>query len=162
MNRRKMIAGSLHVTAGAALAGPAMAQQSAAQANPATQAFLAAHEGAFDSARRLDFLLPEGLAIVHDVPFPLDHDAYADHLAFHRDSWEAHEWIAQTVQTMALAEDSAVVSCFFNERGKPQGSGFRQRPGFATATCVRTGDGWKALSVHFSALRSQVLDASPS
>ena len=161
-NRRQFVAATSMAMAGAALAGPALAQGEQGQPSAAAQAFLAAHAGAFDKARRLAFLLPEGLAIVHDVPFPLDHAGYADHLEFHRGNWDAHEWIAESVETVMHGVDHAVVSCYFNERGKPRDAGFRLRPGFATATCVRTPAGWKALSVHFSSLRSQVLDASPS
>lgn len=47
-------------------------------------------------------------------------------------------------------------------RARQSSAGFRLRPGFATATCVLANGEWRALSVHFSSLRLQVLDASPS
>lgn len=160
--RRSFIVGS--TLALAAIAAPARlsAGAKAATTSEAAKAFLAAHEGPFDPARRLAFLLPEGLAVVHDVPFALDHASYGDHLAFHGESWDLLELVPQGVETVAVSGDSAVVSCFFIERGKPRDAGFRLRPGFATANCVRIDGVWRALAVHFSSLRSQVLDASPS
>lgn len=130
--------------------------------SPAAKAFLVAHSGAFDQLRRLRFLLTDGLAVVHDVPFPLDHAAYADHVAFHGENWELLELVPQSVETVAVSRENAIVSCFFLERGKPKNAGFRLRPGFATATCMLVDGEWQALSVHFSSLRSQILDASPS
>ncbi len=163
IERRDFLVASTLGAASLMAASPLKAGAAAAQAaSPAAQAFLAAHSGAFDRARRLDFLLPQGLAVVHDVPFPLDHAAYADHLAFHAQNWELLEFAPQGVETVAVSEANAVVSCFFLERGKPKDAGFRLRPGFATATCVVVDGEWRALSVHFSSMRSQILDASPS
>lgn len=161
-NRRQFVAASSIAVASATVAAPSFAGTQAGADSAPARAFLAAHQGSFDTAKRLDFLLPDGLAVVHDVPFPLDHTGYADHLAFHADSWDAHEWIPESVETVMHGDDRAVVSCYFNERGKPRDVGFRQRPGFATATCMIHEGEWKALNVHFSALRSQVLGASPS
>jgi hypothetical protein len=161
--RRQFLIGSTAALAAAAL--PARLGATAltgAGASDAANAFLAAHAGAFDAARRHAFLLPEGFAVVHDVPFPLDHDAYGDHLAFHGQSWERLEFMPQQLQTLMVSADNAVVSCYFLERGKPRDAGFRLRAGFATATCVSVAGEWRALGVHFSPLRSQILDASPS
>jgi hypothetical protein len=161
--RRHFLIGSTAALATAALSGRlAAAAQATAGTSDAASAFLAAHGGTFDAARRLAFLLPEGLAVVHDVPFPLDHAGYGDHLAFHGESWERLEFMPQQLQTLTVSADNAVVSCYFLERGKPRDAGFRLRAGFATATCVKAAGEWRALSVHFSSLRSQILDASPS
>lgn len=163
-NRRNFVAGSSIAAVGIGLSSPVFAQgaSSRATSDAPAHAFLVAHEGEFDASARLAFLLPDGLAVVHDVPFPLDHLAYGDHLAFHAESWSGLEWIAQSVETVWHGSDHAVVSCFFNDRGKPHDAGFRQRPGFATVNCILADGAWKAVSVHFSSLRSQILAASPS
>lgn len=162
IERRDFLVASTLGAASLVAGGPLAAAAAAQPASPAAAAFLAAHAGAFDQGRRLGFLLPEGMAVVHDVPFPLDHAAYADHLAFHAGSWDLLEFAPQGVETVMVSAENAIVSCFFLERGKPKDAGFRLRPGFATATCVLANGEWRALSVHFSSLRSQVLDASPS
>ncbi|MBD2842614.1 hypothetical protein [Erythrobacter rubeus] len=151
------------VAAGSAMAPvSAVAQNRSSGSSDAAKAFLAAHQGTFEAGRRLGFLLPDGLAVTNDVPFPMDYSAYQDHLNFHAENWDLHEWMSQDIEIVELADGSAVVSAFYIERGKPRDAGFRLRPGFATATCVMHEGEWKALSVHFSSLRSQVLDASPS
>lgn len=160
--RRNFIAGSTLSFAALMASAPLRAGARQEETSDAAKAFLTAHQGTYDAARRLGFLMPSGFAIVHDVPFPLDHAAYADHLAFHAQSWDMLEFVPQQTQTFMVSAENAVVSCYFLERGKPRDAGFRLRPGFATATCVRLGGDWRALSVHFSSLRSQVLDASPS
>jgi hypothetical protein len=162
IKRREFVAVSALGAASLIAASPLRAGASASATRPAAQAFLAAHAGAFDQARRLGFLLPEGIAVVHDVPFPLDHAAYADHLTFHGENWDLLEFSPQGVEAVAVSSENAIVSCFFLERGKPKNAGFRLRPGFATANCVLIDGNWRALSVHFSSLRSQILDASPS
>jgi hypothetical protein len=160
--RRGFLLGSgLALAAGLSSARLAAASPSGVTSD-AAKAFLGAHAGSFDAARRAAFLLPQGLAVVHDVPFLLDHSAYGDHLAFHGENWESLEFMAQQVETVMVSPENAVVSCYFLERGKPRDAGFRLRPGFATATCVLSGGEWRALGVHFSSLRSQILDASPS
>jgi hypothetical protein len=148
--------------AGTAVVASALPLSSAAAATTegAEAAFLAAFAGPFDSAKQLAFLSDNALAVVHDVPYPLDKAGFANHLAFHADQWETRALMPESVLTRTHGK-TAIVSCYFNERGKPRDSGFRQRPGFLTATCVHDGRGWRALSVHTSALRSQILDASP-
>lgn len=160
--RRAFLFGSGVALAAGLVPGHLAAAAPPGAATEAARAFLVAHAGAFDAARRAAFLLPQGMAVVHDVPFPLDHPAYADHLAFHGESWEMLEFMPQQIETVIVSPDNAVVSCYFLERGKPRDAGFRLRPGFATATCVRSGGEWYALGLHFSPLRSQILDASPS
>jgi hypothetical protein len=162
IERRDFLLGSTVAAASLMAAAPLRAGAAAQTASPAAKAFLAAHAGAFNQARRLGFLLPDGLVVVHDVPFPLDHAAYADHLAFHGGNWDLLEFAPQDIETVAVSPENAIVSCFFLERGKPKDAGFRLRPGFATATCMLVDGEWRALSVHFSSLRSQILDASPS
>ena len=160
--RRDFLLGTTAALVAAGAPAGIMAAPPATSLSAAAKAFLFAHEGSFDAARRSAFLLPEGLAVVHDVPFPLDHAAYADHLAFHGASWEMLEFMPQQIEAVTVSPDNMIVSCYFLERGKPRDAGFRLRPGFATATCVLIGGEWRALGVHFSSLRSQILDASPS
>lgn len=162
IERRDFLMGATLAAVSLMGGAPIRAGAAAQTASPVVKAFLAAHAGAFDQGRRLGFLLPDGLAVVHDVPFPLDHAAYADHLAFHGGNWDLLELVPQGVETIAVSAENAIVSCFFLERGKPKNAGFRLRPGFATATCMLVDGEWRALSVHFSSLRSQILDASPS
>jgi len=123
--------------------------------------FLDALMGAFNRTKRLAFLADDALIIAHDVPYPLSKEDYADHLAFHEENWQKLEVMPEALEIKPFG-DMRVVSCYFNERGKPKNSGFRQRPGFLTATCVKDQNGWQAISLHTSALRSQILDASPS
>jgi hypothetical protein len=162
IERRDFLMGSTLATASLMATTPLRAGAAARTESPAAKAFLAAHAGAFDQERRLGFLLPDGHAVVHDVPFPLDHAGYADHIAFHGGNWDLLEFVPQGVETVSVSPENAIVSCFFLERGKPKNAGFRLRPGFATATCMLVGGEWRALCVHFSSLRSQILDASPS
>ncbi len=130
------------------------------ETHPAGVAFLEAWANTISHELRLSFLDETAMIVDHDVPFPMDKEAYADHLAFHVEHWSNREFCVHGLQVDAF-DATVVVSCFFNERGKPKNGGFRQRPGFVTATCVETDAGWKALHVHMSPLRAQILDASP-
>lgn len=164
LNSRRdfMVLSAMAAASAAAPVAVSAAGESAATTHGAADAFRGAHAGKVDAAQRAAFLLTDGLAVTSDVPFPMDHQAYSDHLAFHQENWDLHEWHLQDLETVALEDGSAIVSCFYIERGKPRDAGFRLRPGFATATCVMEGGEWMALSVHFSSLRSQILDSSPS
>ncbi len=111
----------------------------------------------------LDFCSDDGTFVCDDVPFPLDKDGFADHLAFHRDGlWDKRQWCPQPLKFMAKG-GLGLVAGSYNDRGKPRDSGFRQRPGFCTVVCAwdKHTSKWVALNVHMSPLLSQVLDASP-
>ena len=109
---------------------------------------------------RLGFLHEAALVIDSDLPFPLDRNGYADHLAFHGPLWERLEMQLLELKS-AIHGNTGVVTAYFNQRGKPKDAGFRQRPGYITAVCARTPDGWRALSLHLSPLLAQILQASP-
>jgi hypothetical protein len=57
--------------------------------------------------------------------------------------------------------ESGIVSAYFNQRGKPKDSGFRQRAGYVTAVCVNDAGRWRALGLHFGALAGNIIAASP-
>lgn len=152
--------------AGAALvaAGPAVAA-AASPVDGAEAAFRRAFAngagGALDPDARLAFLAAEASIVDHDVPYPMDRAAYADHLRFLTAHWERVEWSIHDLR-VAGHEGAAVVSCFYNERGKPRDAGFRLRPGFCTAVCSKSAAGWRAVALHMSPLSAQIIDASPS
>lgn len=111
----------------------------------------------------LDFCSDDGTFVCDDVPFPLDKDGFADHLAFHWDGlWDKRQWCPQPLKFMVNGEQGLVAGSY-NDRGKPRDSGFRQRPGFCTVVCAWDKDTskWVALNIHMSPLLSQILDASP-
>ena len=124
-------------------------------------AFRAAFVGSPDVEARLGFLAPHAVVVVHDVPFPLDREAYGEHLRFHEAGWESLAWVPLRVSA-TVHGSTGVAHALFNERGKPRDAGYRQRPGFASAYCARVDGRWTALGLHLSPLRSQVLQASPS
>ena len=113
----------------------------------------------------LDFCAEEGAFVWDDIPFPLDKPGLADHLAFLHGSghWDAYQLAPQTF-SYAVHGELGTVSGYYNSRGKPKDSGFRQRPGFLSVVCgwdERAGK-WRALNIQMSPLLSQVLDASPA
>ena len=129
-------------------------------------AFRAAFSAAADqpraaSAARLGLLGDTALIIDHDIPFPIDHAAYADHLDFHAGLWERVE-IRLFDVTTAIHGSTGIASAYFVQRGKPVGSGFRLRAGYCTAICAHKAGGWRAVGLHLAPLASQIIDASPS
>jgi ketosteroid isomerase-like protein len=114
-----------------------------------------------DAAARLAFLHDDALIVDHDVPFPMEKAAYADHLGFHTQSWEKVEVKLHGLETRVHGA-TGIVSAYFIQRGKPKDAGFRLRAGYCTAVCARDGGRWRALSLHMSPLSSQIIDASPS
>lgn len=164
INRRGFVAGSLGGIATAGLSEPLIAKASignAGAAGSAEAAFLEAFAGPHDREKRLAFLDDDATVIVDDIPFPIDKSRYADHLDFHAASWTKVETAMDGVKSGDYG-DGAIVSAYYNERGKPKDAGFRQRAGFVTAVCSRSDNGWRAINLHFSPLLSNILDASPS
>lgn len=105
---------------------------------------------------------PDAVIMDEDLPLRVDRAGFQDHISFHRPgNWEG---FASKPHDMSFVESGSVglAAGFAMFRGKSRDAGFRLRPGFAPATCVLANGEWRALSVHFSSLRSQVLDASPS
>jgi hypothetical protein len=94
-----------------------------------------------------------GTFIDEDVPFPLDKAGF----------WDTLEWKPREL-SYKLQGATGIVSCNFVLRGKPKNAGFRLRPGTCTVVCAwdANANAWRALSIHLSPLRSQILDASPS
>lgn len=160
--RRDFLSGCAAVAAAAATGtAPLAAAERGRGQNGALRAFSDAFGGIFNAERRLAFLAPNAMVIAHDVPFPLSREAFADHLAFQAGLWDQLEWALTAPRAVAHGK-LTIVSSLFNERGKPKDSGFRLRPGFATATCVSHGGTWRAIGLHYGALLGQMLDASPS
>jgi ketosteroid isomerase-like protein len=161
---RRAFLGAVAVGAGATmLAADAAAQTKDNRAAGVEAAFRAAFKPAAEGRpgdARLAFLADQALVVDHDVPFPMDRATYADHLGFHADKWQRHETALSEVK-VALHGDTAIVSAYFNERGKPVGAGFRLRPGYCTAVCIQEGGTWQAIALHLSTLSSQIMDASP-
>jgi hypothetical protein len=91
----------------------------------------------------------------------MDKAQYADHLAFLANAWTRCEVALLEPRTVSSG-DSAAVSFLFSLRGVPKDAGFRLRPGVVSAQCVQEGGNWRAIGLHFGALRGQILDASPS
>lgn len=156
------VAGTVAVASTPATAQPA--------ANPRAQSLEAAFRALFDhpaDARkaagdaRLAFLAPGAWVIDHDVPFVLDAAGYADHMAFHADSWERYEFRLHHVETRVHGA-TGVVSAYAFERGKPKTAGFRLRTCFVTAVCAWSGGGWQAVALHISPINAQIIDASPA
>jgi hypothetical protein len=114
----------------------------------------------FDPVPRLAFLAPEAIIIEHDVPFPMSVEDYADHLRFHAQHWERHDWIAYDL-AVVLHGQSGIVTCNYAERGKPKNAGFRLRAGSCMAVCSWDRGAWRALGLSMSPLTAQILDASP-
>lgn len=163
-------AGALAVgmAAGAVGTGSAAAQQNAdpagEEAGGLKAAFLEVFAGSFDYGKIRNFIADNAVIVSHDVPFPLDKAGYVDHMAFHADLWEKRELIPEAVEAVVHGKGeqaTGIVSCYFNERGKPKNAGFRQRPGYMTVTCAKTGNGWLAVGLHTSSLRAQIVNASP-
>lgn len=123
--------------------------------------FVDVFSGPFDYKKIADFIADNALIVSHDVPFPFDKVGYVDHMHFHADLWESREFKPEAVQVKVHGK-TGVISCYFNERGKPKDAGFRQRPGYMTITCHLTDNGWKAICLHTASLLSQIMGASPS
>jgi hypothetical protein len=157
--RRALLGG---LAAGVAVvAAPAAAQQpTPATGTGGDDALAAAFARLLRPETRADMLLPDAVVIESDVPFPLSRTGALDHLAFHRDLWDSRAWVPYDLRTRSFG-DSAFVSAYLMERGKPKTSGFRLQPIYATATMVRTTAGWRALSLHLGAIRGQLTDISP-
>lgn len=154
-------AGALAAGMGAG-SGPAAAQTPDQREIDSLKAdFLSVFAGEMNHEKWLNFLEDNALVVAHDVPFPLDKAGYTDHMQFHSDFWESREFLPEAVEVV-IHGTTGVVSCYFNERGKPVNAGFRQRPGFMTVYCNKTGSGWRAIGLHTSSLRSQIVNASPS
>ncbi len=164
VNRRdsaKLLAAG--VLAAGVMSGPAGAETSDAATLEA--AFRAAFAAAADqpramAAERLALLDDAALVIDHDIPFPLDRAAYADHLAFHGGSWARVETRLVDVR-IAVHGNTGIASAYFMQRGKPVDSGYRLRAGYCTAVCARDARGWRALGLHLAPLAGQIIDASP-
>lgn len=129
-------------------------------------AFRAAFSTAADQpgampAARLGLLDDAALVIDHDIPFPIDRAAYADHLRFYAGLWDRVETCLLEVRT-AIHGSTGIASAYFVQRGKPVDAGFRLRAGYCTAICAREPQGWRALGLHLAPLASQIIDASPS
>ena len=143
------------------------AAMAATVADPALEAaFRAAFAAPADAPARLfdarlAFLADTGLYIDQDVLFLIDRAAAADHLGFQARSWERLEVVLTGVKTLVQG-GTGIASAYFSLRGKPRDSGFRLRPGFVTAVCLRSQAGWRALSLHLAPLSAQILDASPA
>ncbi len=158
------LAGAGAVAAGLGVGSASAAKDSDGKAGEVAELkaiFLDAFSGPFDYEKILGFLMDDAVIVSHDVPFPLDKAGYTDHLLFLADLWESRE-VAPEAAEVALHGKTGIVSCYFNERGKPKNAGFRQRPGYMTVTCHKSNEGWRAIGLHTSALRSQIVDASPS
>lgn len=156
--RRRVIAG---LAAGAAVAAsPAAVAQAPRAPAPAgddvTRAFIAL----LRPETRGDMLTDGAIVIDSDAPFLMRKPDHLDHLAFHRELWESREWAPYDLRSRTIG-DGAFVSAYLLERGKPKGAGFRLQPLYATAVFVRTGAGWRALSLHLGSLRGQITDISP-
>ncbi len=123
--------------------------------------FMDVFSGPFDYEKIADFIADSALIVSHDVPFPLDKIGYVDHMQFHAGLWESREFKPEAVEVKVHGK-TGVVSCYFNERGKPKDAGFRQRPGYMTVTCHLTDNGWQAIGLHTASLLSQIIGASPS
>jgi ketosteroid isomerase-like protein len=152
-----------------AVSGVAALTAAGASAQAADDGLEAAFRAAFSTpadrpgeigAARLAFLHDAALVIDSDVPFPLQRADYADHLGFHAAHWERLEMQLLELKTVVHG-DTGLVSAYFNQRGKPRDAGFRQRPGYVTAVCARSADGWKAIGLHMSPMMAQIIDASP-
>ena len=146
-------------------AGPPAAAAPAPAGNGLEAAFLAAFTTAADRPGdtprdRLGLLADPALVIEHDVPFPLDRAAYADHLAFHAANWERVETRLYEVKSVVHG-GTGIVSAYFIERGKPKHAGFRLRAGYCTAVCSLEGGRWRAIALHLAPLSGQLTDASP-
>jgi hypothetical protein len=156
-DRRGVMAG---IAAGAAaLAAPAFGQGPKAPppaGDDITRAFIAL----LRPETRADTLAPNAIVIDSDAPFPMTRAEHIDHLAFHRNLWESRDWAPYDLRTRSIG-DSAFVSAYLMERGKPKNSGFRLQPLYATAVLFRSTAGWRALSLHLGALRGQITDISP-
>lgn len=160
LDRRGAIAAAAAMT----LAGAARAQGGSGTTDAEAafrRALASGADGRFDVEARLAFLATDAVVVADDVPYPLDRAGYADHLRFARDQWDSVE-IALTDVRVTGEGGTAVVSAFYNLRGKPKDAGFRLRPGYCTAVCTREAGGWRALSLHMAPLSAQILDASPS
>jgi hypothetical protein len=125
------------------------------------RAFAGLEDGGLDVDARLSFLAPNASVVDHDVPYLMDVAGYTDHLHFLASHWEKVEWSIHELR-VASHGPGAIVSCFYNERGKPRNAGFRLRAGFCTAVCTQDSGRWRALALHMSPLSAQILDASPS
>lgn len=156
-DRRLVLTG---LAAGAAtIAAPAAAQKTATTrpaGDDVTRAFIAL----LRPETRAELLAPNAIVIDSDAPFPMTRAEHVDHLAFHRDLWESRDWAPYDLRTRTIG-DSAFVSAYLLERGKPKNAGFRLQPLYATAVLFRTSAGWRALSLHLGALRGQITDISP-
>lgn len=109
---------------------------------------------------RGDMLAETALVVDSDAPFPMSRADHLEHIGFQRALWESREWAPYDLRVRRIA-DSAFVSAYLMERGKPKGAGFRLRPLYATAVFVRAGAGWRALSLHLGAIAGQITDISP-
>ncbi|QTH20170.1 nuclear transport factor 2 family protein [Rhizorhabdus wittichii] len=159
----------VRLTAGAVIATSVLAASPASSAaardsgaeTAFRRAFATTTAGTADVDARLAFLADEASVIDHDVPYPMDRATYGDHLRFLAAHWDKLEFSIHDLRVADHGDAAAVVSCFYNERGKPRNAGFRQRAGFCTAMCARTASGWRAVALHMSPLTAQILDASP-
>lgn len=156
--RREVLAG---LAAGATLiATPAGAAQSPRPAPPASDEVTRAFVALLRPETRGEMLAANALVIDSDAPFPMNRADHLEHIAFHRPLWESRDWAPYDLRTRTIG-DSAFVSAYLMERGKPKGAGFRLQPLYATAVFVRTGGGWRALSLHLGAIAGQITDISP-
>lgn len=166
--------GNLDIAGTANLDDPAGTADLGATAQTADAAAAADLEAAFRAAfsvaadrsgavaeARLALLDEAVLVIDHDIPFPIDRAAYADHLTFQAGVWDRVETRLLEVST-AVHGSTGVVSAYFVQRGKPVDSGFRLRAGYCTAVCTRDLQGWRAIGLHLAPLAGQIIDASPS
>lgn len=159
-DRRSLLTGLAAGATATGLALPAAAAQSTAAAAPVDPALGQAFAALLRPETRLSMLLDDAIVIDSDAPFPMTRAEHADHLAFHQPLWESRAWAPYDLATRMHGE-TAMVSGYLMERGKPRDAGFRLRPGYATAVLVRTDAGWRALALHLGALAGQIADISP-
>lgn len=153
-------AGTLGVTLGGAALGATPSPDSDLE-RAFRRAFATAADGGIDVAARMALLADDAVIVSDDVPFPLDRDAYEDHLRFLHANTETSDILFYDLVVRRHGE-SGTVSAFYNARAKPKGAGFRLRAGFCTAVCASTADGWRAIALHMAPLVGQIRDASPS
>ena len=106
-------------------------------------------------------MAPDAVLMDEDLPFPVEREAYEDHIGFHVSGiWSEFSWHPFS-ETFLDEGDSGVVVGFAMFRGKPVDAGYRLRPMIFSQCWAREDGEARLVAWHLSPVVGHVSEQSP-